>query len=151
MICIESASLEPTSHTREKQCIPFKQCNQAHLLIWVLPFIRLAPGVHAEEVGHETEAPDASPSLAAARLVPALWGPLQSRSPSGSSQSSPWARLRWMRHNRHPHTALHIFKARRGQSAAWRPNDPTHLLSIRPRPPSWTRTSPKAFYPFIQA
>lgn len=41
------------------------------------------------------------------------------------SQSSPWAGLRWMRNNRRPHASLHIFKARCGQSAAWRPNDPT--------------------------
>lgn len=61
------------------------------------------------------------------------------------------ARLCWMKLNRP--SAPHIFKARYGQSAAWRPTDPAHLwvsvqgllFGLTPPPP------PKGFYPFIQA
>lgn len=51
----------------------------------------------------------------------------------------PLARLCWVRLNRP--SDPHIFKAHRGQSAAWRPTDPAHLrvsvrgLPLRPKPP----------------
>lgn len=58
---------------------------------------------------------------------------LQSHSPGAFSQCSPWAWMCWMRLNRP--SAPHIFKARCGQSAAWRPTGPAHLrVSIQGLP-----------------
>lgn len=70
---------------------------------------------------------------------------LQSHSPSVFSQCSPWAWLCWMTLNRP--SAPHIFKAWYGQSTAWCPTDPAHLLvSVQGLPFAWN--PPKAFLSF---
>lgn len=69
---------------------------------------------------------------------PAPCSSLQSLSPGAFPQCSPCAWLCWMRLGWGP---PRIFKARSGQSAAWRPTDPAHLrvsvqgLPFRPKPP----------------
>lgn len=110
--------------------------------------------MHAEEGWHEAAAPVASPSVAATRwcLRPVAHFNLALLAVAPTAHPEPG--LRWMRHNRHPHAALHIFKARYGQSAAWRPKWPNPPSEYRSKASLLAKNLPKgllSLYPSIRS